>query len=91
LDDGLAEQLVQRREELLPELDQKLKHLEDCLDKLPGHHKALVEGYYHRRDGIEQLAAESKRTVAAAYKMLQRVRETLRTCIEDAGRREAIV
>lgn len=90
LHDGLAEQLVQRREELRPELDQKLKYLADCLGRLPEHHKALVEGYYHHRDGVEQLAEKSKRTVAASYKMLQRVRQELRACIEDAVRREGI-
>jgi hypothetical protein len=41
-----------------------------------------VEGYYYRRDGIEKLAQHSGRTVAATYKTLQRIRETLQLCIE---------
>ena len=35
LDEGLAEQLLRRREELRPEVDQRLTHLDECLRKLP--------------------------------------------------------
>lgn len=90
LNDGLAEQLIRRRDELRPELDQKLRHLEDCLGKLPEEQKELVDGYYHRRDNVEILAEKSHRTVAATYKTLQRVRHALRACIEDAVQREGI-
>jgi hypothetical protein len=45
----------------------------------------VVEGYYYRRDGIEKLAESSGRTVAATYKMLQRIRQALQGCIENAA------
>jgi RNA polymerase sigma-70 factor (ECF subfamily) len=90
LNDGLAEQLVRRREELRPSLDEKLRHLEDCLGKLPERQRSLVEGYYYRRDCIERLAEASNRSVAATYKMLQRVRQSLHTCVEDVESREGI-
>lgn len=85
---GLAEELASRREELGPEMERRLVHLERCLGKLPGEQRALVEGYYYRRTGIEALAGESKRTVAATYKMLQRVRQALQTCVENAAQQE---
>lgn len=88
LDKGLAEELAQRREELLPDLEVRLRHLEGCLGKLPEEQRSLVEGYYFRRDGIEATAASSGRTVAASYKMLQRIRHALQTCIENAARPE---
>jgi len=88
LDGGLAEELAQRREELRPELDLRLRHLEKCLGKLPVEQLSLVEGYYYRRDDIETLAMNSGRTVAAAYKMLQRVRLSLQACIENAANPE---
>jgi RNA polymerase sigma-70 factor, ECF subfamily len=88
LDHGLAEELEQRRQELLPELEIRLKHLERCLGKLPEEQRTLVEGYYVRRDGIEQLAGNAGRTVAATYKMLQRIRHALQSCIENATRPE---
>ena len=88
LERGLAEELAQRREELRPELDFRLRHLEKCLRKLPVEQLSLVEGYYYHRDGIEKLAANSGRTVAATYKMLQRVRLALQACIQNAAKPE---
>jgi len=85
---GLAEELARRREELRPEVERRLAHLEKCVDKLPGEQRALVEGYYYRRTGIEALARESKRTVEATYKMLQRVRHALQRCVENAAQLE---
>jgi RNA polymerase sigma-70 factor (ECF subfamily) len=88
LDNGLAEELARRREELFPELEVRLQHLEGCLGKLPGEQRSLVEGYYYRREGVERLAESSGRTVAATYKMLQRIRHALQSCIENAVRPE---
>src|SRR5437762_8705199 len=68
LEGGLAEELAQRREQLRPDLEVRLKHLEGCLGKLPEEQRSLVEGYYYQRNGIEKVAESSGRTVAAAYK-----------------------
>lgn len=84
LGDGLAEELAQRREELRPELESRLKHLEGCLGKLPKTQRSLVEGYYYHRTKIEQLSEGSGRTVEATYKALQRIRQSLLVCVEDA-------
>ena len=86
LEGGLAEELAQRREELRPEMETRLKHLERCLGKLPEEQRSIVEGYYYRRDGVEKLAETSGRTVAATYKTLQRIREALLACIENAAK-----
>lgn len=88
LEQGLAEELERRREELRPELEARLRHLEGCLTKLPEEQRSLVEGYYYRRDGMEKLAEDSGRSVAAAYKTLQRVRQSLQACIENAANSE---
>ena len=88
LEGGLAEELAQRREELRPEMDARLRHLEGCLGKLPDEQSELIEGYYYRRDDMETLATNSGRTVAATYKMLQRVRLALQACIENAVKPE---
>lgn len=87
---GLAEELAHRREELRPEFDLRLGHLDNCLRKLPAEQLSLVEGYYYRRDGIEDLAADFGRTVAATYKLLQRVRQALQACIEKAAAPDAL-
>ena len=86
LEGGLAEELARRREELRPDLEIRLKHLEGCLSKLPNEQQAIVEGYYFRRDGIEKLAEHSGRTVAATYKTLQRIRQALQVCMENAAK-----
>lgn len=82
LDHGLAEELAQRRQELLPDFEVRLKHLEGCLGKLPEEQRSLVEGYYYERTRIETLAQRSARSEAATYKMLQRIRHALQVCVE---------
>jgi len=82
LDHGLAEELAQRRQELQPDFEQRLKHLEGCLGKLPEEQRSLVEGYYYERTSIELLAQRSGRSEAATYKMLQRIRHALQACVE---------
>jgi DNA-directed RNA polymerase specialized sigma24 family protein len=82
LEHGLAAELAQRRQELQPEFEQRLTHLEGCLGKLPQGQRSLVEGYYYERVGIETLAERSGRSAAATYKMLQRIRHTLQLCVE---------
>lgn len=86
---GLAEELAQRRQELLPEFEQRLRHLERCLGKLPEGQRSLVEGYYYERVGIETLAQRSARSEAATYKMLQRIRQVLQACVENQTGQES--
>ena len=83
---GLAEELALRREELRPELELRLKHLEGCVGKLPEDQRSMVEGYYYQRTGIEKVAESSGRTVEATYKALQRIRNALQICVEHAAK-----
>lgn len=86
LEAGLAEELAQRREELRPELDARLKHLEGCLQKLPPDQLQIVENYYYRRTAVEAIAEKSGRTIEATYKALQRIRSSLQVCVENAAK-----
>ena len=88
LERGLGEELAQRREELQPEFELRLKHLEGCLRKLPEGQRSLVEGYYYERVGIDTLAERSGRSAAAIYKMLQRIRHSLQLCVQNQARPE---
>jgi RNA polymerase sigma-70 factor, ECF subfamily len=88
LERGLAEELAQRRQELQPEFERRLKHLEGCLGKLPAEQRSLVEGYYYERATIETLAQRSGRSKAATYKMLQRIRHALQACMQGQARPE---
>ena len=82
LDGDRAGELARRREELRPELETRLRRLEGCLDRLPEEQRSLVEGYYYHRQEMDDLASQSGRSVAAAYKSLQRIRHTLQACME---------
>jgi RNA polymerase sigma-70 factor (ECF subfamily) len=84
LDRGLAEELTRRREELRPQFETRLRHLDGCLEKLAPEQRAIVEAYYFRRKDVAVIAAESQRSVDAVYKLLQRIRSLLRHCIEGA-------
>jgi len=86
---GLAEEVELRREALRPELENRLRHLENCVANLPTDQRVLIEGYYYRRTSIEKLADESGKTVAATYKALQRVRHTLQLCVEGSAQPES--
>jgi RNA polymerase sigma-70 factor (ECF subfamily) len=89
LEHGLGEELAHRRQELQPEFELRLRHLETCLSRLPQEQRSLVQGYYYERAGIDQLAERSGRTTAATYKMLQRIRQTLQACVENHAYPEA--
>ena len=84
LADGLAERIADRHEELQPLLDDRLKHLDDCLDKLPDKQRSIIDGYYFHKRSVDQVAAEAGRTVDAVYKAMQRIRQALQECIERA-------
>ena len=83
LENGLAEELALRRQELQPRFEHRLRRLEDCLGRLPSDQRSVLEGYYYERVGVESLAQRSGRTVAATYKTLQRIRQALQRCVED--------
>ena len=84
LDRGLAEDLANRREQLRPQFENRLSHLDQCLKKLPSEQRGIVEAYYFRRQSINVIAAETRRSVESVYKTLQRIRLMLRQCIERA-------
>jgi len=88
LEHGLAEELARRRQELQPEFERHLKHLEVCLGKLPPKQRSLVDAYYHERTDVKSLAGRTGRTAAAIYKMLQRIRRTLQVCVEVHAQQE---
>jgi RNA polymerase sigma-70 factor (ECF subfamily) len=87
---GLAEELARRRQELDPEFGRRFHHLEECVRKLPGYQRDLIEGYYYRRAAVDELAAVVGRSVEAVYKSLQRIRRTLLECVTQAMQAEEL-
>jgi RNA polymerase sigma-70 factor (ECF subfamily) len=89
LEHGLAEELAQRRQELQPEFERRLRHLDACLEQLSPSQKSIVKAYYYDRNSIDIVAQQAGRSVAATYKMLQRVRHALQRCVESRAQPEA--
>ena len=75
---------MNRRDQLRPQFENRLSHLDHCLEKLPSEQRGIVEAYYFRRQSIDVIAAETRRSVESVYKTLQRIRLMLRQCIEQA-------
>jgi RNA polymerase sigma-70 factor (ECF subfamily) len=90
LEHGLAEELAQRRQELQPEFERQLRHLDHCLGRLPPAQRSLVKAYYYDRTDVDSLAERSGRTVGATYKTLQRIRHSLQICMESQANPEVV-
>lgn len=83
-DEALTETLWARHESISGELDQRMIHLTECLQKLSPEQRDLIEGYYSRDESVPQLAAKVGRSSEAIHKALQRIRQALQKCIERA-------
>jgi DNA-directed RNA polymerase specialized sigma24 family protein len=83
LERGLAEELASRRDKLRPWFEDRLCHLNQCLENRRAEQRGIVEAYYFRRRRIDVIAAETRRSVDSVYKALQRIRSMLRECIEQ--------
>lgn len=90
LADDMAETIAKRRIELMPAMDARLRFLDGCLEKLSADQRRIIEGYYFRQLGVDGVAKESRRTVDAVYKAMQRIRRLLQDCIERAQKAEGL-
>lgn len=78
----VVELLAERRRELDDDLNARLAHLPECLEKLPAPQKALLRGYYFDEESVEALAKKFDRSFDTVYKTLQRARAALAECIQ---------
>lgn len=89
LDPEIAAELLARREQIAPELDRRIRPLQDCLTELPANSRTIVSRYYFDQLSTERIARESNRTVESIYKTLQRVRSALMDCVNSKLAAEA--
>ena len=83
-DDDILDYLAERNDHRIAEegvLDRS-RVLRNCLQKLPEHHRKLVEARYQPGASVQQIAAEQQRTVGAISQTLYRIRHNLMICIE---------
>ena len=63
------------------QLEERSLALASCLQRLPAHHRELIEQRYGAGDGIETLAERLQKKSDAIYRMLSRIRHTLHDCV----------
>ena len=83
LDEDLAEQLAERGEETPEKLDERLRALDKCLNRLEDNGRQLVEHRYHSEASLEEFATRSGRSTESLRVTLFRIRAALKKCINN--------
>ncbi|MCH2059553.1 MAG: sigma-70 family RNA polymerase sigma factor [Verrucomicrobiales bacterium] len=83
-DDDILDYLAERNDERIAEEGVRNRNdaLRQCLQKLPEHHRKLVEARYQPGASVQKIANEANRTVGAISQTLYRIRHNLMICIE---------
>ena len=81
LDEDLAEQLAEHCEAPPGEVDDRLRALDRCLDRLREKERQLVEHRYYSKLPLEEFAARCERPVESLRVSLFRIRAALKKCI----------
>ena len=80
-DDAVLEAVSRTATTMVAELDARREALADCLQKLPLRDRQLVLTRYERGANVAEAAAQSGRSLDAAYKALARIRKLLFDCV----------
>lgn len=82
--DEILDYLAERNDQRIAEEGalERSRALRNCLQKLPEHHRKLVEARYQPGASVQQIAAEQERTVGSVSQTLYRIRHNLMICIE---------
>lgn len=81
LEDSFIEAVAAEIDRRAEVLDRKADALKLCVQKLPEAHRKIVLWRYYEDCGIEEIAAKSRRTVEAVYRLLSRIRGVLNDCV----------
>lgn len=75
--------LDQAYAETAEEIDDRLVSLRKCMEKLPEHHRVLVQRRYGFGDGLAEIAKSVGSSAKAVSAMLTRVRKLLADCVQQ--------
>lgn len=75
--------LDQSYAEVAEEVDDRLVALRKCMDKLPEHHKLLINRRYGFDDPLAEIAKSVGSSAKAVNAMLTRVRKLLADCVQQ--------
>ena len=81
-DDALLQSIAERQEALIPLAETRHRALGDCMQELTVHSRELLAQCYAPGARVKEVAKSLDRTGPSVYKALQRIRASLRTCVE---------
>jgi RNA polymerase sigma factor (sigma-70 family) len=61
--------------------DARLPALLQCLQRLDGRHRLVLERHYRNGDTVEEIARQGGKTAGAVHMVLARLREALKRCV----------
>ncbi len=84
LSDRLLETLSEESESAMKEQrwQKREKALQNCVRKLSGEHREILELRYRDESSIEGISRRTERTEGAIYRLLSRLRKNLYQCVE---------
>ncbi len=66
------------------QIELRSQALIQCVEKLPKHHRELIQLRYGEHGRVEVIAERVGRTTEAVYRMLSRIRRALYDCVDQA-------
>ncbi len=89
-DDDLLGTLADDLTEMSPTIDRRAEALRQCLSKLPPRHRDLIRLRYEQGSTTQEVSSRVGQTVAAVYKMLNRIHSGLLECVEQTLKSEDV-
>lgn len=80
--DLLARELERRSAEPADLMEDRLRHLASCLERVPEQERQVLEWRYREQLPLEQMATQLRRSTGAVKKLLWLLRTKIRECIE---------
>ncbi|MEM9585777.1 MAG: sigma-70 family RNA polymerase sigma factor [Planctomycetota bacterium] len=79
--DACLEQLADSFERNTEGREGRIERLANCVAKLPPNHRQILSLRYRDELGVDEIASRIDRTVVATYRVLSRIRLSLRDCV----------
>jgi len=80
-ENDVLEKLVDRSVNQWGDLSERREALQKCLAQLPAKQRSVIEHRYFKKTPMTEYAKETGRSFAAVRKALERIRVSLRDCI----------
>jgi len=82
--DECLSQLAEAFERQSDACEQQMSQLTECVARLSPEHRRILSLRYAQELLVEDVAQQIERTVSATYRVLSRIRLTLRQCVADS-------